>query len=63
MSGVSRDLEALESACDDVRLSARLRALLKLVLLLGNKVNEDKAEAFSLDSLLKLSAAKYQVNR
>uniref|UniRef100_A0A7S1XPY9 Uncharacterized protein n=2 Tax=Phaeomonas parva TaxID=124430 RepID=A0A7S1XPY9_9STRA len=58
LAGVTRDLESLEDACDDVRLSNRLRVLLRVVLQLGNKVNEDSAEAFTLDSLLKLSSAK-----
>ena len=60
IAGVTRGLSSLSTACDDVKLSGRLRSMLRLVLLLGNKVNEDTAEAFTLDSLLKLSAAKAQ---
>ena len=51
----------LEAACDDVKMSAKLRTLLGMVLQLGNQLNGasgQKVKGFTLDSLLKLSHTK-----
>lgn len=54
----------VESACDELKNSVRLRKLLGIVLNIGNRLNtagaagKRKAGAFSLNSLLKLSQAK-----
>eukprot|EP00937_MAST-01D_sp_MAST-1D-sp2_P001223 g1223.t1 len=52
---------AFRSACDDVKMSKKLRVILGVVLKVGNSLNSDgkgKARAFTLDSLLKLSHTK-----
>jgi len=54
-------IKTLENACDDVKLSHKLKVLLGLVLKVGNQLNGDpnkKVRAFTLDSLLKLSHTK-----
>lgn len=54
----------VETACDELKNSVRLRKLLGIVLSIGNRLNtagaagKRKAGAFSLNSLLKLSHAK-----
>jgi len=54
----------VETACDELKNSVRLRKLLGIVLNIGNRLNtagasgKRKAGAFSLNSLLKLSQAK-----
>lgn len=54
----------IDQACDELRNSNRLRTLLGIVLEFGNRLNtagqgtEGKAEAFTLDSLLKLKQTK-----
>jgi Formin Homology 2 Domain len=58
------DANMVETACDELKNSARLRKLLGIVLSIGNRLNtagaagKRKAGAFSLNSLLKLSHAK-----
>lgn len=58
------DVDMVESACDELKNSVRLRKLLGIVLNIGNRLNtagasgKRKAGAFSLNSLLKLSQAK-----
>ena len=49
----------IENACDDVKLSVRLKKVLKTILKVGNQMN-DGAEhlGFTLDALLKLQSAK-----
>ena len=49
----------MESACDDVKMSVRLKKVLKTILKVGNQMNDGEENAgFSLDSLLKLQSAK-----
>jgi hypothetical protein len=54
----------IDQACDELRKSNRLRTLLGIVLEFGNRLNtagqgtQGKAEAFTLDSLLKLKQTK-----
>ncbi|GMI09629.1 hypothetical protein TrVE_jg9695 [Triparma verrucosa] len=53
--------KAVETACDDVRISHRLKKLLAIILKVGNQLNVDggnKAHAFTIESLLKLNQAK-----
>lgn len=58
------DADLVDTACDELRNSARLKKLLGIVLDFGNKLNtaaqgpEDKANAYALDSLLKLKQTK-----
>lgn len=58
------DAELVDKACDELRNSTSLKKLLGIVLEFGNKLNtaaqgpEDKANAFALDSLLKLKQTK-----
>jgi hypothetical protein len=57
------DAATVEQACDELFNSARLRKLLGIVLNIGNKMNtagsgQRKANAFTLESLLKLGQAK-----
>jgi hypothetical protein len=52
-------LSKIENACDDVKLSGRLKKTLKTILRVGNQLNDgEKHEGFTLDSLLKLQSAK-----
>ena len=52
-------LRAIESACDDVKMSVRLKKVLKTILKVGNQMNDgEKHLGFTLDSLLKLQSAK-----
>lgn len=49
----------LQDACDDVRLSARLKKVLKTILKVGNQLNDgEENKGFTVDSLLKLHSAK-----
>ena len=49
----------IENACDDVKLSAKFKKVLKTILKVGNTMNDSADQrAFSLDSLAKLRAAK-----
>ena len=58
------DAQLIDDACDELQHSTRLRQLLGIVLQFGNRLNtagknnKNKAGAFTLDSLLKLSQAK-----
>lgn len=58
------DAALIEEACDQLKNSTRLTKLLGIVLQFGNRLNtagkssQNKAGAFKLDSLLKLSQAK-----
>jgi hypothetical protein len=52
-------LTKVETACDDVKMSVRLKKVLKTILKVGNQMNDGEDHAgFSLDSLLKLQSAK-----
>ncbi|KAG5177850.1 hypothetical protein JKP88DRAFT_331372, partial [Tribonema minus] len=48
----------VEAACDDVKLSLRLKRLLSIILKLGNELNQHATTGFTLESLLKLNTAK-----
>jgi hypothetical protein len=58
------DAKKLNECCEQVRLSAKLKDLLRVVLLIGNQINskgdgeDEKIRAFTLASLLKLSQTK-----
>lgn len=54
-------LTKIENACDDVKMSNRLKQVLKTVLRVGNQMNDGFSSqhvGFTLDSLLKLSSLK-----
>ena len=52
-------LRTFIAACDDVKMSKKLRVILGVVLKVGNQLNQGgKTRAFTLDSLLKLSTTK-----
>ena len=51
-------ISKLENACDDVKLSLRLKKVLKTILKVGNQLNDGEQHGFTLDSLLKLNSAK-----
>jgi hypothetical protein len=56
---VTTTLTTIENACDDVKLSVRLKKVLKTILKVGNQMNDgEKHLGFTLDSLLKLQSAK-----
>ena len=60
---VFTDAATVEQACDELYNSVRLRKLLGIVLNIGNRLNtagseRRKANAFTLESLLKLNQAK-----
>lgn len=61
LADVQNDLRTFHVACRDVRLSAELRRLLRLVLRVGNALNAGSsrgdAKGISLDSLLKVRPA------
>jgi len=47
------------TACDDVKMSLRLKKVLKTILKVGNQMNDGADHlGFTLDSLLKLQSAK-----
>jgi hypothetical protein len=49
----------VQNACDDVKLSTRLRKVLKAILKVGNQLNDgEDHKGFTVDSLLKLQSAK-----
>ena len=64
LESIAEDTDLIETSCDQLTNSARLRQLLGIVLQFGNRLNtagsgnKRKAGAFTLDSLLKLSQAK-----
>lgn len=52
-------LTKIENACDDVKMSVRLKKVLKTILKVGNQMNDGADHlGFTLDSLLKLQSAK-----
>jgi hypothetical protein len=52
-------LAKIESACDDVKMSDKLKTVLHVVLEVGNQMNGgEKHAGYTLDSLLKLNATK-----
>jgi hypothetical protein len=63
LEDIHRDTLLMETACDELCNSVRLRKLLGIVLTFGNRLNtagngKHRAGAFTLDSLLKLNQAK-----
>lgn len=64
LQSIAEDAQLIDDACDELQHSTRLRQLLGIVLQFGNRLNtagknsKNKAGAFTLDSLLKLSQAK-----
>ena len=49
----------IENACDDVKMSVRLKKVLKTILKVGNQMNDGADHlGFTLDALLKLQSAK-----
>lgn len=49
----------IESACDDVKSSEKLKKVLRYILRVGNKLNDgEELAGFSVESLLKLQTAK-----
>jgi len=58
LSELRNDVKTVVDACDDVKISLELKKLLKIILTLGNRMNEGSNRGFTLDSLLKLSDAK-----
>lgn len=64
LQSIAEDAGLIEDACEQLKNSTRLRQLLGIVLQFGNRLNtagkssKNKAGAFTLDSLLKLSQAK-----
>lgn len=52
-------ISLLEQACDDVKVSIKLKKVLKTILKVGNQMNDGAAHVgFTVDSLLKLQHAK-----
>ena len=63
VSEVKHSLGIIERACDDVKMSLRLKKVMKSILKVGNQLNHNesngnKAVGFRLDSLAKLKNAK-----
>ncbi|CAB9521758.1 Disheveled-associated activator of morphogenesis 1 [Seminavis robusta] len=64
LEALYQETNTVETSCDELSNSVRLRQLLGIVLTFGNRLNtagkgkKTKAGAFSLDSLLKLNQAK-----
>lgn len=55
----SEKLKKVEQACDDVKMSGKLKKVLKTILKVGNQLNEgEDHKGFTVDSLLKLNSAK-----
>jgi len=59
ISELNDSITRVENACDDVKMSPKLKMVLRTILKVGNQMNggEDR-RGFSLDSLLKLQSAK-----
>lgn len=52
-------MKKVERACDDVKMSVRLKKVLKTILKVGNQMNDGEDHGgFTVESLLKLSSAK-----
>ena len=52
-------LSKIEKACEDVKMSLKLKKVLKTILKVGNQMNDGEDHVgFTLDSLLKLQSAK-----
>ena len=58
-SELNDSIARIENACDDVKMSPKLKKVMKTILKVGNQMNDGEDQhAFSLDSLLKLQSAK-----
>jgi hypothetical protein len=52
-------IKKIEQACDDVKMSVKLKKVLKTILKVGNQLNDgEDHKGFSVESLLKLQSAK-----
>lgn len=59
LNEIRESINTLEQACDDVKMSPKLKKVLKTILRVGNQLNDGASHAgFTLDSLLKLQHAK-----
>ncbi|XLR62089.1 hypothetical protein S83_012761 [Arachis hypogaea] len=62
-----KSLKAVNSACEEVRKSVKLKEIMKKILFLGNTLNQgtDRGSAigFKLDSLLKLTDTRASNNK
>mmetsp|Transcript_3581 Transcript_3581/g.5570 ORF Transcript_3581/g.5570 Transcript_3581/m.5570 type:complete len:1660 (+) Transcript_3581:100-5079(+) len=59
LTEITNCISKVENACDDVKLSVKLKKVLKTILKVGNQMNDGEAHAgFTVDSLLKLQNAK-----
>ena len=59
MNECKAKLSKIENACDEVKLSGRLKKVLRTILHVGNQLNGgEKLNGITLDSLLKLNSAK-----
>ncbi len=56
---IRTSVKKIEGACDDLKLSVRLKKVLKTILKVGNQLNDGAdSVGFTVDSLLKLQNAK-----
>ncbi|KAL1566346.1 formin-like protein 20 isoform X1 [Salvia divinorum] len=66
-SDFTRSLKTVNSACDEVRRSFKLKEIMKKILYLGNTLNQGTARGsalgFKLDSLLKLTDTRASNNK
>ena len=56
---IRKGIKAIETACDDIKISGSLKKVLKAILKVGNQMNDGAAAlGFRIDTLLKLASAK-----
>lgn len=59
LAELNDSIARVENACDDVKMSPKLKKVLRTILKVGNQMNDGADHrGFSLDSLLKLQSAK-----
>lgn len=59
LTQINDSVTRVENACDDVKMSPKLKKVLKTILMVGNQMNDGAEQrGFSLESLLKLQSAK-----
>ncbi|KAK9080420.1 hypothetical protein SSX86_000178 [Deinandra increscens subsp. villosa] len=67
LEDLKKNLNLVNSACEEVRKSVRLKEIMKRLLYVGNTLNQGTARGaavgFKLDSLLKLTDTRAQVGR
>ncbi|KAK1407328.1 hypothetical protein QVD17_38942 [Tagetes erecta] len=67
LADLKKSLDTVNSACDEVRKSVRLKEIMKRILYLGNTLNQGTARGaavgFKLDSLLKLTDTRASNSR